>query len=555
MAGHSLGGRIAVRTAAKLMEYNADKSDNDKVFIKKIILAGAAIDNDDKDIASTWLVSNETVVNLINTQDIALAFYCWIGEKHAALGTGYKSEYPKGEYKDKFHEIPVHKSLSHDKYFKVYKMLSNTFYDEIVAPQVRPNLNWNTMNKHMWWDIVDECHGWELQKNLATSRYRIVDDNNVRRAWGHLADAKEVIEVFEIIKGRLIENKGKPEMPNNWWMLINPKQDEFTIYTQKNEDSNAWKTLEQYEGWKFQITKKSEGKAQTNIDAQKADNYRVKRETFENAKNEYFAKIYEYKFFKKRWSRILDKAYYARLEDKFDERLEKDLEEELANAYDEKMDSKQKEEVINEFKKELDANLNSEVDEELSRDWEKEFNDRIDQLKNGLDKKQYKELLKQSDAEFDKEVEKLTKVFDDEKKQLDIQLRIGAYDKKQYNEEYEYLKEDYKEKKYQLKKVYNDKVEQLNNQLYKKLYKELYNDLKEEYKTQKKQLEKDIEGLKKDYKEKEKEYEEVKKYDRTECRILDPENRRRAKGNQTNLKESFEHVKKQIDNLFTRYNN
>ena len=77
LAGHSLGGHIVVRTAAILHK--------DNIKIKKIILAGAAIDNDDEDIASTWEVSDEPVVNLVNTQDIALAFYCWLGEKHAAL--------------------------------------------------------------------------------------------------------------------------------------------------------------------------------------------------------------------------------------------------------------------------------------------------------------------------------------------------------------------------------------------------------------------------------------------------------------------------------------
>ena len=71
----------------------------------------------------------------------------------------------------------------------------------------------------------------------------------------------------------------------------------------------------------------------------------------------------------------------------------------------------------------------------------------------------------------------------------------------------------------------------------------------------KNKLNKELKYLKDQMKEKEKEYEKVKNYDETECRILDPDNRRRAKGNQTSMKRSFEDVKKQIDDLFKKYQN
>lgn len=389
LAGHSLGARIVVRTAAKLLEINRNKKDNAKINIRKIILAGAAIDNDDKDIAATYQISMEPVDNIINTQDISLAFYCWIGEDHAALGTGYKS---KDFTEKEFCEFVVHKSISHCKYFKVYQELHNCFMYEIVAPQVRPNLNWKIMNKRIWWNIVDECHGWELQKNLATNRYRIVDNENRRRSWGHWADEEEMIEVFDIIKDRLVKHKGESRMPKDWWKLVNPIQEYFNINSRKSPNSRWWKTLEEYKGWKLQITKSSEKYKLPSGDPRLADCLSKKR-AYYKAKLEYERKIYEYKVLKKERSREINKVQYT-------------------------------------------------------------------------------------------------------------------------------AKEDEVQKK--------------------------FNKLKDE-------LEKTMKEKKKVYKEKWREYRKVKKYDKTECRILAPDNRRRAQGCETYMRQSFEDVKKQIDVLFRKY--
>ena len=386
LIGHSLGGRIVVRTAAILQK--------EKIQIKKIILAGSAINNDDRDIAATWTVSKETVENIINTQDGMLAVYNAIGEKHPALGTGYKSM----NVPDRFREIVWEDSLCHFgyMYFDVYHrylLAGCPPNNKIVVPQKNPNLDWSTMNKHIYWDVVDECHGWELQRFKSTGRYRIVDNNNVRRAWGGSIDDNEVIEVFDIVKYRLLQKYGKSPKPEKWWLLINPIQDKANKNHKKNPDRFSWNTIEEYKGWKLQITKKSE----------------KKKPLMEN--EEYHNK----------------KAVY------------KDNEKKLKQK---KLENKK---------------------------WENEQSNKLEELK-------YK-------------------------------------DKEKYKAE------------------------------------------KKNYKSDKKGKEKEYKDAKKAYKASKKSLDKVKNPDKTECRILDPDNRRRAQGNEKDMRESFDDVKKQIDDLFKRYDN
>ena len=41
-----------------------------------------------------------------------------------------------------------------------------------------------TMGGVIFWDDIQECNGWRLQRNTFTGHYRILDPNDVRRAWG-----------------------------------------------------------------------------------------------------------------------------------------------------------------------------------------------------------------------------------------------------------------------------------------------------------------------------------------------------------------------------------
>lgn len=47
-----------------------------------------------------------------------------------------------------------------------------------------PNLNLKTMGGDVWWRDLVEVEGWRLQQNSFTKHCRILDPNDVRRAWG-----------------------------------------------------------------------------------------------------------------------------------------------------------------------------------------------------------------------------------------------------------------------------------------------------------------------------------------------------------------------------------
>ena len=47
-----------------------------------------------------------------------------------------------------------------------------------------PNIPFPTLGGHVMWNELAECKGWRLQQNMLTQHCRILDPNNIRRAWG-----------------------------------------------------------------------------------------------------------------------------------------------------------------------------------------------------------------------------------------------------------------------------------------------------------------------------------------------------------------------------------
>ena len=47
-----------------------------------------------------------------------------------------------------------------------------------------PNIPMPTMGGEVFWDTLAEYKGWKLQQNEFTKHCRILDADNVRRAWG-----------------------------------------------------------------------------------------------------------------------------------------------------------------------------------------------------------------------------------------------------------------------------------------------------------------------------------------------------------------------------------
>lgn len=47
-----------------------------------------------------------------------------------------------------------------------------------------PNVKFQTMGGEIWWNDLASCDGWRIQQNTFFKNCRILDPNNVRRAWG-----------------------------------------------------------------------------------------------------------------------------------------------------------------------------------------------------------------------------------------------------------------------------------------------------------------------------------------------------------------------------------
>lgn len=57
-----------------------------------------------------------------------------------------------------------------------------------------PNVPTPTMGGNVWWNTLAECDGWRLQQNMVSQHARILDPNNVRRAWGDVSTMEKKFE-------------------------------------------------------------------------------------------------------------------------------------------------------------------------------------------------------------------------------------------------------------------------------------------------------------------------------------------------------------------------
>lgn len=55
-----------------------------------------------------------------------------------------------------------------------------------------PNINFKTMGGHVFWNNLASYNGWRIQQNTLTHHCRILDPNDVRRAWGGLSAMEKV---------------------------------------------------------------------------------------------------------------------------------------------------------------------------------------------------------------------------------------------------------------------------------------------------------------------------------------------------------------------------
>lgn len=241
LVGHSLGGRIVIKTAARCAR--------EGIVVRQIIAAGAAIDNNDPAIAAAIEASNETFYNLINPDDYAMSAYK-LSQRHYPLGTGYL--YARSP--EEFCEVVVTGTKSHmsSNYFRrLYDGLTETLpleYEGIIVPQENTQIDFPTTGGYIFSDYktLDSCRGWQLQQHRLDGHCRILDPKGIRRASGH---RQEMTYAFEKVRDQLDRKAKENEIPP---LTIEVIQDAKTVPSPTMGGHVWWKQLDEEEGWRLQ---------------------------------------------------------------------------------------------------------------------------------------------------------------------------------------------------------------------------------------------------------------------------------------------------------------
>lgn len=238
LIGHSLGGRIVIRTMALLAKKN-------KPVLRGIFLA-AAIPHDDPDIAAAIKNSKFANINVFNRQDYILRHLygvCGEGLKNALGAYGYAFPFQRGQMLQ-FEDTSQREGIvSADEYMDRLAKHDAVFYlsflqqhvDEIKAGvknprsidnstakenierirvlQDRPNPPMKIVDIGVGWETLDSISGWRLQRSntlINGELYRIVDPFDYQRANG---GEQKMFMSFENIKRQIIsEIKNEPSL-------------------------------------------------------------------------------------------------------------------------------------------------------------------------------------------------------------------------------------------------------------------------------------------------------------------------------------------------------
>lgn len=210
LVGHSLGCRVIANASALLEAKN--------IKIKQVIFFAAAITDDNPKIKSVLHCSTEAVLSFIHPQDGALmAARC--NEKKVMLGLGSLKKrnklrellIAKNEYSIGGCFSPVEQAIEFFEYIPNHEVQHFIFawekssynwgmplIDDIIIPQDWANVKKSAMDEKVFWTLVENCCGWELQQ-YDGGHYRILNPEKFRVASGN----ERVIQVFSRIKEQL----------------------------------------------------------------------------------------------------------------------------------------------------------------------------------------------------------------------------------------------------------------------------------------------------------------------------------------------------------------
>lgn len=198
IVGHSLGGRIVARTLAELSRMG--------VKVGQGILLAPAIPMNDPDVALMGGGCVRPTIVVVNPKDTVLK-YCYDmvgGEDGPALGRNGSSialtnvvEYAVP--KTITNETKIDAAWGRSETVKrVCNHLAAFYFTElrrildgnpsksaqVRVPQGRINFEWKVIDAGVWWNVLDTCGGWKLERNIVTGHCRIISPERKRVAWG-----------------------------------------------------------------------------------------------------------------------------------------------------------------------------------------------------------------------------------------------------------------------------------------------------------------------------------------------------------------------------------
>ena len=231
LVGHSLGARIVVRVLAELGRH--------RLKVKRGVLLATAIPNDDSDLACMGCGVELRILAMCNPMDSTLKYLYSVlgGEDGVAYGMDGSADELENvnEIAVLTRKTDVSRTLKYALAvacggggFLAYVFLAwkcvdtaiNHFatyylsklrdfldgeingYEYPLVVQDWVNLEWETMNWHVCWDVLSKVDGWELQWNKNSGHCRILDPAGVRRAYGRESVMRKS---FAKIKSRLAE--------------------------------------------------------------------------------------------------------------------------------------------------------------------------------------------------------------------------------------------------------------------------------------------------------------------------------------------------------------
>ncbi len=249
LVGHSLGGNIVIKTLARCQ--------NSGVQIKKFIIVGAAMHNDDADIEKAVKAVRETSISVVNPQDKALGYYYRFAEDYPALGTGYAKIVNDKNFKEIIrNDNEIHDAVLYLNWYLKYlqnkknerDLKNGEISSEIIVPQDLPVWQLQTQDAKIWWDDLDSCKDWQLQINNVSGHCRILNPDKVRMAWGR----RGVMEKsFDKVVWQLTGEKRKLKKKENAGN-INVIQDFVNAKTETLGGRVCWNDLDSYKDWKLQ---------------------------------------------------------------------------------------------------------------------------------------------------------------------------------------------------------------------------------------------------------------------------------------------------------------